>query len=62
MAIQIAIISENVVFDTDNKNLNNFNLENRMYLHAYSFIAEDLDIEFNANPSTEFKKMLKNDE
>lgn len=56
------IVGDKKYGNTDNKNLNNFNLENRMYLHAYSFIAEDLDIEFNANPSTEFKKMLKNDE
>ena len=34
----------------------------RMYLHANSFISEDLNIHINVTPSKEFKKILKNDE
>ena len=34
----------------------------RMYLHAKSFISEDLNIHINVKPPKEFKKILKNDE
>ena len=34
----------------------------RMYLHANSFISEDLNIHINVKPPKEFKKILKNDE
>ena len=34
----------------------------RMYLHANSFISEDLNIHLSVEPPTEFKKILKNDE
>ena len=34
----------------------------RMYLHANSFISEDLNIHISVKPPIEFKKILKNDE
>ena len=34
----------------------------RMYLHANSFISEDLNIHIKVKPPKEFKKILKNDE
>lgn len=34
----------------------------RMYLHANSFISEDLNIHINVKPPKEFKKIIKNDE
>ena len=34
----------------------------RMYLHANSFVSEDLNIHLRVEPPKEFKKILKNDE
>ena len=56
------IVGDKKYGNTNNKNLSNFNLKDRMYLHAYSFSADDLNIEFNVDTPTEFKKILKNDE
>ena len=39
-----------------------FQAKNRMYLHADSFVSEELDIKIFANAPEEFKKILKNDE
>jgi hypothetical protein len=30
-----------------------------MYLHAISFIAQDLDIDISVDPPEEFKKIIK---
>jgi len=35
------------------------NLKKRMYLHANSFTAQDLDIDINVDPPEEFKKIIK---
>ena len=39
--------------------LNLLNLKNRMYLHAISFTAQDLDIDISVDPPEEFKKIIK---
>jgi len=38
------------------------NFKNRMYLHANSFVSEELNIDLSIKPPKEFKKILKNDE
>ncbi len=38
------------------------NHKKRMYLHANSFVSEDLNIHLRVEPPREFKKILKNDE
>ncbi len=40
----------------------NSGFKKRMYLHANSFISEDLNILISVKPPKEFKKILKNDE
>jgi 23S rRNA pseudouridine955/2504/2580 synthase len=40
----------------------NSGFKKRMYLHANSFISEDLNILIRVKPPKEFKKILKNDE
>ena len=46
----------------ENNFLKNSGFKKRMYLHANSFISEDLNILISVKPPKEFKKILKNDE
>ncbi len=46
----------------ENKLLNGSSHKKRMYLHANSFISNDLNINVSIKPPKEFKKILKNDE
>ena len=42
-----------------NSSLNLLNFKKRMYLHANSFTAQDLDIDISIDPPEEFKKIIK---
>ena len=52
--IKYGIKEGQLIKDSDHKK--------RMYLHANSFVSEDLNIHLSVESPTEFKKILKNDE
>ena len=56
------IVGDNKYGTKENKLSKDLNYKKRMYLHAYSFISEELNMHLNVRPSNEFKKILKNDE
>lgn len=56
------IVGDNKYGTKENKLSKDLNYKKRMYLHAYSFTSEELNMHLIVKPSNEFKKILKNDE
>jgi len=56
------IVGDNKYGTKEYKLSKDLNYKKRMYLHAYSFTSEELNMHLIVKPSNEFKKILKNDE
>tara|TARA_B100001057_G_scaffold448684_1_gene489210 strand:+ start:1680 stop:2594 length:915 start_codon:yes stop_codon:yes gene_type:complete len=56
------IVGDNKYGLKENKLSKDLSYKKRMYLHAYSFSSEELNMNLIVRPSKDFKKILKNDE